>query len=281
MGQVIVDDILLREPNLLVPGKKPIGPVEVKTSSIFADKLVDCWSFPSLQGIKGRVNGTWSNSPVVPRSSLGEFGAFSSGGQAAASSSAQGAISLFGQRDDIIVNRDFSVMSICIPQLLLQDATVFSFGVDTIELRINTAYNLMAVDANIANIATTSNATASNKITFIGWSIDSGDNYLLYLNGVTGASGTTTANFANVLSPSQMSLNALDYKSSASTYNEFGGILLFTAYWQRALTEADFDSLYRDSYQFLTVPSYAGLRFIGAAAAAPSPTTENLWMSWF
>ena len=42
---LIVDEVMLREPNLLVPGKKPVGPVKIDWSHPITDRLVAAYIF--------------------------------------------------------------------------------------------------------------------------------------------------------------------------------------------------------------------------------------------
>ena len=59
---LIVDEVMLREPNLLVPGKKPVGNVKIDWSNPLADKLVSfvmCESGLDLvSSVLGTRNGT-------------------------------------------------------------------------------------------------------------------------------------------------------------------------------------------------------------------------------
>ena len=40
---LIVDEVMLREPNLLVPGKKPVGPVKIDWSNNISKGIIGCW----------------------------------------------------------------------------------------------------------------------------------------------------------------------------------------------------------------------------------------------
>ena len=55
---LIVDEVMLREPNLLVPGKKPVGPVKIDWSHPSANGLVGCYLLNSTAVVnlaKGKV----------------------------------------------------------------------------------------------------------------------------------------------------------------------------------------------------------------------------------
>jgi len=251
MAQVIVDEALLREPNLWVPRKKPIGPVKVDTSHPLAKGLHECWLPPSLQGLMGNISGEWINAPITTAGSANGLGAVSTGGLSTHTSSAQGPISVLGNHAGNLRNRDFSVMSLCIPGAMAQHGVLFCFGSQTFSMRLNSTFTLSLLDANQFDVATTSNTTSQGTPTFCGVSVDPSGNYIVYMNGTVGASGTTTRNFTDYYLEAWLSLNCEVYANKLQFYWEFGGSLFFTAFWHRTLSSADFDELYRDPYQFL------------------------------
>ena len=54
---LIVDEVMLREPNLLIPGKKPVGPVKIDWSHPLTNKLKHAFILSHLTGYRDLVSG--------------------------------------------------------------------------------------------------------------------------------------------------------------------------------------------------------------------------------
>ena len=66
MADLIVDEVMLREPNLLLPGKKPVGSVKIDWDHPISKNLLSCWNMTEgagtvIRDIAGRENGSLTN----------------------------------------------------------------------------------------------------------------------------------------------------------------------------------------------------------------------------
>ena len=76
MAQLIVDEVMLREPNLLVPGKEPVGPVKIDWSNPLTDKLRGAYYILQEGQLRNFVNNefnavTFKNTGKYDRDKVG------------------------------------------------------------------------------------------------------------------------------------------------------------------------------------------------------------------
>jgi hypothetical protein len=250
MTQTVVDEVMLREPRLLVPKTQPVGLVKLDLTNGLTRGLVGCWALHQA-GWKNLVRGKkWDGQQIsalpLPTHGVrsGISGAIFSGTQ------------VLGVADtvepaDFLRNRDWTIAGICILDSASGYKTLYCNGVWHQQVRFEQTTGVMSLlVANKAYVAGTTNTASINTLTIASASCDAGGNYQLWLNGLLGASGTTTEDFSTALGIGKPAIGAHDYNTEV-IYEPMTGVIPLALWSHRAWTAAEHQAFQFDPYQFL------------------------------
>jgi len=264
MGQVIVDNIDLLEPNLRIPGKLPIGHVKINWEHPLADKLVSFVLCSTGVDIVGSRKGTMGGAVSVGNIGVNRAGVFSTNGDLWSFPST-GKTELL---DEITIMAGVSIPATTSSVKLVSKATSdasanpyrLSFDAPSNGLyfiRAGTGYGafkpssllISPGDTGILGVST-NGSTWTNPSFFFNGAFTGGTQLF------TGANVSVTGTSAPLKIGQHDSSAGQDYK------------MTFVAIWGRRFAERDFNEFYRDICQALIPSLGAGLRFIGAKSLA-------------
>jgi hypothetical protein len=257
MAIAVVDEVMLREPRLLVPGMQPLGPVKVDWSNPLTQSLTFCWlgRSPHVDLATGRMRTTAISS--ISAGSVPGIGRYTA--YAANCGDTFGAI-------QPITSNSFTVLSHAAPVSRSAIGSLFNQRKGTSQFEdISLLTNCGASDAAAAgsmrcrcsdtgSSAAISGANAASVIdglphVFVGTRIN-GDAPILYVDGANRTSSTTNGAIVNIYSTAQQTRinNIADFASTG--YNNIDPNYLVCC-WNRALSPSEVRAISLDPYQFL------------------------------
>ena len=256
---LIVDEVMLREPNLLVPGKKPVGPVKIDWNHILSKDLAAYWLFQSghPRDMVGNNHGTYY-ADVKPNSHQG-------GSRYCPVSTDEG--SALEITDNTVFRPDSNGMTAIV------DFEIFTMNTATIGLLnryqgvpsavrswlfgLTAGGNLIGAFSTNGTYQGANNvngsATVSINNRYVAAMTWKPSTATLYLNGVQDGINTSSASSLHTGS-TPLYIGGPQYSprgiGSAQNSLLFGHVYS-ASFYRRVLSTAEIYSLYHDRYQFL------------------------------
>ena len=286
---LIIDHLALREPNLLIPNKKPVGLVEVDLNNPVSKGMATLHHLNNSGDSIDAISWTRYTKDSAQSIQIDE------GGKASTCSTNRHYMLSSGVPALDVGTGDFSVMA---RFKVAQTSRCWLFHqrnnsapYNSIHFIVNGYYSqggtssvssagalhIGGYDGNNGNArgAYETNVITNGKTyTAVGTRIN--NVWSLYLNGALIVTYNAGANATDVSANNDhVSIGGF----ATSSLYDFNGSLYISAGWTRGLHKAEAISLTNDPYQFLKPVGLSELMFIGSGdeVASDSP----LWMSWF
>ena len=289
MSQLSLLRKALLEPNLLIPGKQPIGPVEVDWSNPLTKGLVGCWIIqnkgaashnlatdelgywvgsdnevkPSLGGMSARITADNSQGRIHLKSvtSTDRLSGVPTGIISVYVYANTGNATLSGNDFPRFLDKDYNDGWAFYPNFSNAPHKM-SFSIKGYSARGDSIVALEDLDAGYG-------ATVRDNTT--------GDSIRFFFNGKLSGVSTAGAQAFGTLTKDISLLNrsgVIDRQNLAPLYCAF--------VWDRALSDDEHARIDADRYQFLKpAGSIPDIFLMGSSAGAPPPPTGNAnWMSW-
>jgi len=237
---ITLPDKLVREPNLLIPGRKPTGPVEIDWSHPLTNGLRTCHIFQSTRDLVDNVNGALLVSAKIERNLLNSAGTANSGMYTGTLSKHSGEITILAQIKPSSVSG--------VQQIYAADDSAPPM-IRSWQFRLNAANVEVITFAGAVRATAGATTLLVDNWATVGASHSSGGADIVYLNGVIDNTGTNTGALATDLNcPHGIGARPQD---STELREPYGGDIAYVYQWDIVLSSAQVADLTRNPYQFL------------------------------
>jgi hypothetical protein len=233
----VVDRSMLREPNLLIPGKKPIGPVKIDWSNPLSIGLIEYYLCNSYRSLFGRNLTPATSSNYEVRAINGDQYIWQSNSQATATL-------------DSFISASSPIT------ILIKFINIQSFGNDNRHFINSSSSSIICRSTNSSAYEFLVNSLTNDRISH-SFAFTAGESF------VGGGSWGGTGTYLRVITSTESdgtkitqngSASTGTYSSATHTINVNGGSmdgLVWISCWNRQLSEVEVNEFIADPYQFL------------------------------